>query len=111
MSNLNASGTVTLNASGTGRVTLGPASAPGSAVWHVTGVIVATNRPGQAPVPRIQVYLDRDDPSGLQGLDYDGSFNQGACNLDVSRGQNLIAVWTGGQAGDIATLTVTGTQE
>jgi len=108
--NLNEAVSVTLNAAGTGTVTLGPNNA-GPATWHIDGVIIQTTRPGVAPIPRVQVWLDQQIPASSQGLSYDGSFAQGSVNLTITRGQNLIAQWTGGQAGDVASLTVTGTKE
>jgi hypothetical protein len=107
-SNLNASQAVTLDANGSGRVELGPSTSAGPANWRVDGVIIQTDRPGEAPIPRVQVYLDQENPSGSQGLSYDGSFNQGTVDLTIGRGSNLIAVWSGGQAGDRASMTVTG---
>jgi hypothetical protein len=107
-SNLNLGKTVALNASGAGTVTLGPDTGRGPANWHVTGVIVQTNRPGLAPVPRVVVYLNDQSASGTQGLSYDGSFAQGACDLNLARGQQLMCVWSGGQSGDLASFTVTG---
>jgi hypothetical protein len=97
---------VTLDSSGAGTATLGPDAGPAN--WQLDTVIVQTDRPGVAPVPRCQVYLDRADPSGAQGLTYDGSFSQGSATLTLARGQHLIAVWSGGQLGDQASITVTG---
>lgn len=97
---------VTLGSTGGGQILLGPDAGPAN--WRVTGLTVQTNRPGQAPVPRVQIYLDQVDPSQSQGLNYDGSFAQATGEVTLSRGSHLIAVWTGGQAGDIATFTVTG---
>jgi hypothetical protein len=54
------------------------------------------------------VYLDQQSASGTQGLSYDGSFAQGSCDLTLTRGQKIICVWSGGQAGDQASLTLTG---
>lgn len=109
---LNASVSVVLDATGTGRVSLGPQDSAGPAIWHIDGVIVQTTRPGQAPIPTFQAYVDIESPSNAQGLTYDGSFNQGVVrNLDVRRGSRLIGLWLNGQAGDVATLTVTGTKE
>lgn len=108
---LQASASVTLDASGTGQVALGPQDARGPARWDVDGIIVQTTRPGVAPIPRVQVYLgDTATPANSQGLTYDGSFNQGRVSLVVTRGDRLIFRWTGGQAGDVATATVTGTK-
>lgn len=111
MSNLNESASVVLNASGAGTVTLGPSSQRGPAVWNVDGVILQTTRPGLAPIPRAQVYLGDAIPSNSQGLTYDGSFAQGKVDLKVVRGQVLTVSWTGGQSGDTAFVTVTGTKE
>lgn len=107
-STLNIGTTITLDGAGGGTAMLGPDSAKGPANWHVTGVIVQTDRPGQAPIPRVVVYLDTLSASGTQGLSYDGSFAQGATSLTLSRGQKLICVWSGGQSGDQASLTLTG---
>lgn len=107
-STLNIGTTITLDATGGGTATLGPDSARGPATWHVTGVIVQTDRPGQAPIPRAVVYLDEQSASGTQGLSYDGSFAQGSCDLKLTRGQKLICVWSSGQSGDQASLTITG---
>lgn len=97
---------VTLNAAGAGTVQIGPDSGPST--WNITGVIVQTNRPGQAPVPRVQVFNSNATPGNSQGVSYDGSFAQGDCDITLTRGQYLIAEWTGGKSGDVATITVTG---
>jgi len=97
---------VTLDATGGGQVVLGPDAGP--AYWRVTSVITQTDRPGLAPIPRVQLYLDVVDPSNALGLSYDGSFGQAVGEQTLQRGQHIIAVWTGGQAGDRATMTVNG---
>lgn len=112
MAELSASGSVTLaNVGGTvtGSVTLGPGlgSDRGSARWHVTGVIVKTTRPGVAPIPNVQVL----DQIGIaQGVSYDGSFDQGPCDIPLQRGGFLTITWTGGQVGDVATAILSGTK-
>lgn len=103
---LNLSADVVLDASGNGRLELGPDSGP--PYWNVTKYVVSTDRPGQAPVPQCSVYLDSEDKNGLQDSTYDGSKDATECDIDMQRGQHLIAVWTGGQAGDEASLSVTG---
>lgn len=106
---LNKGLSVTLNASGAGTVTIGPdQTGRGPATWHVTGVLLLSSRPGVAPIPKAVVYESTVDPNHLQGLSYDGSFAQGSCNLQLIRGQALVCNWTGGQAGDVVSLTVTG---
>jgi len=103
---LNISERVTLDASGAGRLELGPDTGP--PYWNVVKLVVKTTRPGQAPIPECTVYLDTEDDNGLQDLTYDGSRDASDVDIDVQRGQHLIAVWTGGQAGDVATLSVSG---
>jgi hypothetical protein len=107
-STLNTGGSVRLDATGSGRLELGPDSSRGPAHWRVDGVILQTNRPGKAPIPRAQVYLDEAQPTNSQGLTYDGSFAQGRCDLVLGRGQKLVCVWTGGLSGDTASMTITG---
>jgi hypothetical protein len=106
--NLQAAASVTLDAGGAGTVSVGPDAARGPANWRVNGVILQTTRPGVAPIPRAQVYLDDQTAGQSQGLSYDGSFAQGSCDITLTRGQKLICTWTGGQAGDVATMTLTG---
>jgi len=107
---LNTAATVTLNASGAGTVELGPAS-QGPPYWSLDTVLLTTNRPGQSPVPKALLYLDVVSPANLQGITYDASFGQAAADgLRLGRGQKLIAVFSGGQSGDIASLTVVGTK-
>jgi hypothetical protein len=103
---LNTSASVTLDASGNGRLELGPDSGP--PYWTVAKMLVGTSRPGQAPVPTCSVYLDTESENDLQGSTYDGSRDESAEDIPMQRGQHLIAVWTGGQAGDVATLSLTG---
>lgn len=105
---LNVADTVTLDAAGGGTVRIGPDGVKGPANWQVTGVILKTSRPGEAPVPRAEVYLDRISPECLQGITYDGSFAPGRCNFTIARGQVVIVVWSAGQTGDTASVTLTG---
>lgn len=107
-STLSAGASTVLGASGSGTVRLGPDSGRGPAYWRVDGVILQTNRPGLAPVPRAVVYLDDTTAQNAQGLSYDGSFAQGRCNITLARGQALVCQWSGGQSGDVATMTLTG---
>lgn len=96
----------------TGTTSIGPSDNAGPAVWNVDTVIMKTTRPGVAPIPRVELYLDNaSDPGQLQFLSYDGSFTQASGSCTLTRGQKLIAVWTGGSVGDIAFLTVTGVKQ
>lgn len=104
--NLTIGSTVVLDATGSGTVTLGPDNGPAN--WQVSGGVTQTSRPGRAPIPRVQLYLDVVDPSNSLGVSYDGSYGPFSGDLTMSRGQHIIAVWTGGQAGDRATMTING---
>ena len=104
--NLTTGLSVILGATGSGQVALGPDIGPPN--WHVTSIITQTNRPGLTPIPKVSLYLDGVAPENALCVSYDGSFGQANGDQDLTRGQRLIAVWTGGQAGDRATLTVNG---
>lgn len=103
---LNAGRQVVLDASGNGRLEIGPDQGP--PYWLVNRVIVRTSRPGQAPVPAFDMYKDTEDEGGQEGTTYDGSRNESDVNIELTRGQHIVAVWTGGQAGDIARISVSG---
>jgi hypothetical protein len=108
---------VILNAAGAGQVTLGPEvdqngqGSPGPRTWHIDTIIVQTNRPGKAPVPRTQIFKDTAVPENSQGLSYDGSFGQATGDLTLTGHETVIIQWSGGQAGDRATATLTGRTE
>ena len=106
--NLAATSSVTMGASLTATTSVGPDDGKGPANWAIDTVLWQTTRPGVAPVPRLQVYQDSTDPGGIQVNSYDGSFGQAVGELTISRGNKIIAVWTGGQAGDVCSITVTG---
>lgn len=106
---LNVAQRVTLGASGGGRLELGPDTGP--PYWSVLRMVVKTSRPGVAPVPRCAVYLDTEDDNGLQDITYDGSYDVSDVDIELQRGQHLIAVWAGGQSGDVATLSLSGWKE
>lgn len=105
---LRASASVTLDGTGAGTVQLGPGSSPGPAYWRVTGLVVQTTRPASAPIPRFQAYRNEATADNSIGLNYDGSFAQAIGDEVFTRGEILIGRWTGGQLGDVATLTISG---
>jgi hypothetical protein len=98
--------TKALDASGGATIELGPTTGP--VHWQVTSLVTQTNRVNQAPIPRVSVYLDTVAPENVLCVSPNGSFGQANGNQELSRGSKLVAVWTGGQAGDLATLTVNG---
>lgn len=112
---LNAAVTVVADAGGNARAVIGPDSGKGPAAWAVTTVGVRNQnlaRRGKRPIPSANVYLDQEDDSGWLSGTYDGSFDtDSALAATVQRGQSLICVWAGAQAGDRLTLSVSGTKE
>lgn len=106
---LNASARSVVGGDGRARVELGPDSGP--PYWTVTKVVVGTSRPGKAPVPTLDLYLDTEDSNGWQDTTYDGSRDASDVDIDIQRGQHLIAIWSGGEPGDIVTLSVSGRKD
>lgn len=98
-----------LDAAGAATLRIGPGHA-GRQNWHVTALLLKSSRPGVAPIPRAEVWLDSQDVNSQKGLTYDGSFASGQCDIAMSRGQELIVTWTGGQVGDTVYVTVNGEQ-
>lgn len=105
------SATVTL-AGGNGTVKVGPLSA--REVWHPENVHVSAN---QNPVNQAQCYVYVGD-SAIQQNFRDATINGSSgdstdkVNADiVPKGQYIWAVWSGGDNGAIAVLTVTGTKD
>lgn len=100
---------ITLNGAGGGTASVGPRSA--REVWYPGNVHVSANQnPTSEAVCRIYVGLDtsqsyfRDEtPFGSSG-DSSGTVNQDTVRV----GQKISAVWSGGDPGVQAVLTVTG---
>lgn len=107
--NLTRGRSATLDATGSATIELGPGVPTGGPPnWRVTSLVTQTNRVNRAPIPRVSVYLDTVAPENVLCVSPNGSFGQANGNQELSRGSKLVAVWTGGQAGDVATLTVNG---
>lgn len=108
---LNKSVTVTAPASGEVSATLGPDSSKGPPRWRITRYAVRNEtlaRRGQPPIPTCNVYTDSERADQWIDGTYDGSFDGGDCDITISRGQVLLAVWAGAQSGDRLTLSVSG---
>jgi hypothetical protein len=105
---LNVSAQVTLDGSGNGTASIGPLS-PGE-VWDdlTAAVRVATN----VNEAIASVYAGAAATAGyFRGATTWGSTGDSTSQLPQVRvGGQVFAVWTGGDAGQVATLTVTGTR-
>jgi hypothetical protein len=110
---LNASASILLDGAGYGIAEIGPGiDGPDTPYWTIDTLMIVTSRPGQGPVPRAILYVDTICHSQMQALTYDGSFNAAAgSDFPLQRGQRLIVEWSGGQVGDTATVSVTGTMK
>lgn len=106
------SSSVVLNASGNGTVSLGPLTA--REVWHPANVHVQAN---QNPVKEAvcNIYVgDTPTQNNWRDATFSGSSGDStdAVSADVVKcGWKIWAVWTGGDAGQTATLVITGTKE
>lgn len=94
---------VTLDASGNGEVSLGPY---GTVTWHVVASSINTTSPGAGSIPQCVLY------QGAKRIDiaYDGSADSCDIPYDLTPSMKAKAVWTGGNPGDVATLTLIGTE-
>lgn len=105
---LNTSGSVTLNASGTGTVTL----APGMGLrWALTVAAVSTST--SVKVPQCNIYMGGSPtPDNLVDGTFSGNLDSTGRvdGLPLMNGQKVMAVWTGGDVGAKATLSITGTE-
>jgi hypothetical protein len=106
---LNMGVTTILNGAGNGRLTLGPTFGPST--WHVQTISVRTSQPGAGDIPQCATYRGTEDANGYIDTTYDGSADATDVNFDLTQGTEIIAVWTGGNPGDVATLSVYGTRE
>lgn len=107
---------VILNGSGNGTVRIGPLNA--REIWHPENVHVSTNQPPNSIVKEAmcQIYVG-DSPNyqmNFRDATYNGSHGDSSSRVNADRvksGQFIWAVWTGGDAGASAILTVTGTKD
>jgi len=106
---LNQGTDIVLDSGGNGRATLGPTYGPST--WHVQTISVRTSQPGAGRIPQCATYRGTEDSNGYVDTTYDGSADSTDVNFDITQGVDIIAVWTGGNPGDVATLSVFGTRE
>lgn len=101
---------VTLNGSGAGTARIGP-NAPG-VVWKPTVVGVRTSTSVASPVCQVYAGSSATADNFVDGT-YTGQQNStdGISGQVLRIGQYVWAVWTGGDAGAQAVLTVTGTKD
>ena len=98
---------VTLNADGNGTVTLGP-SVPGTQWQPSTGVIsVSSNNSGATQFACYQGFIS--DATFLGGS-LSGASDTCTFDLTLWPGQTIVGVWSGGDSGATAVLSIYGQQ-
>ena len=100
---------VTLDGSGNGQVSIGP-QIPGVS-WTITGVAVLVNNGVATNIPEFFLYNGAAQPGNFLSGSYTGNNDADSeLNVILYPGQVLTGVWTGGDPGKTAVLSVTGTQ-
>lgn len=103
-------GTVTLDGSGNGTITLGPAKS--NERWEVNGVAVSVSANMVGLVvfePQLKAYRDVVSVTTLIGGTYSGSFDSdSAFNYVVYPGRKIAFQWTGGVPGATAAVRLSG---
>lgn len=98
---------VTLNASGAGRAELGPSYY--GTEWRVTRAVVKVTPAVSIPV--CSLYAGSPSPNTLVGESGTGSQDtDSVLNVTLYPGQKITAVWSGGDAGATAILSIYGEQ-
>lgn len=102
---LNTYGSTTLSAAGAGTVALVPSRLE---TWQVTRIAVSST--SSASEPEADVYVGTMSPANFLGGTYSGSKDQSDEDVTIPPGTPLICVWTGGDPGAEATLSIFGTR-
>ena len=107
---LQATATVTLDSSGNGTAAVGPVIVKQHWQCQSATVSVATN----TSEAQCNVYLGTSSPqaNNLLGVTATGSTGDtcGFASIDLQPGQQIFAVWSGGDSGQVATLVINGTK-
>ena len=107
---LRQSAVTTLDGSGNGTAKLGPLSA--REVWYPDNVAISINGFTKQALCTIYMGPDTTQSSFRDTSVFGSGDNSGACNADtVKVGFYIWAVWTAGDAGKQATVTVTGLKD
>ena len=100
---LSESARVVLNAAGGGIARVGPRAA--GVRWDVRQVTVSST---SAAVPIAELFLGEPAPGASLGGTYDGNRDSTDVQVTLYSGQLLAVVWTGGDPGASATVSVLG---
>ena len=104
---LSVSASVVLSGAGAGQATLGP-TLPGTS-WQPVSAAVLVAPVSLTVVSVVKLYNGSPVAANFIGGSYTGDVNSSALAVTLQLGQILTAVWSGGNPGATATLTLTGT--
>jgi len=93
---------VTLDVSGNGTVEMGPSL--NGVTWHVTSIAISVEPRPSTSEPECAVY----QKGTFIGGSYSGSLDSANGSWELQTQEKIKAVWTGGDAGKTATLTLMG---
>lgn len=106
---LSVSGSVVLSGAGAGQVQLGPVLA--GTTWTPGNVAVLVAPTSQTVVSQFYLYRGNAQAANFIGGSYTGDVNSSGITVpDMHPGDVLTGVWTGGNPGATATMTITGSQ-
>ena len=99
-------GTATVSAAGIATVTI---PIPRNERWTLRRYSVLTNQsPTLTTIPIATVYTNSISDGNALDSTFTGSRDSGDCDVTIEGGGSIIAQWTGGIAGTIATLSIYG---
>lgn len=102
---LNENTQIALNGSGNAILRMGPSNAYQR--WDISSVSV--NASVTSPNPSVNVYNSNNPSAQFLAGTYNGAQNSANIRVTLFSGQQICAVFTGGQPGAIVTLAVSGT--
>jgi hypothetical protein len=79
--------------------------------WTVKTVQISTDSPQTYGASRFLLYLNSVTAGGIRDSTYQGDGATSETEIKMRAGDKLIGIWTGGDAGSIATLTIRGDSE
>jgi hypothetical protein len=79
--------------------------------WKVETVQISTDSVQTYGPSRFYLYLNSITPGGLRDSTYQGDGSTSETNIPMRAGDKLVGIWTGGDAGAYATLTIRGQKE
>lgn len=105
---LHESDSVVFDASGSGQISMGPATYGHS--WNISLVSTSATTPTSTQLT-FQFYVNFVAPGQALGGTYSGQNDSDDVNLSLQYGEKIIGVWTGGAAGDVGTMVLVGTRQ